>query len=79
MTGVQIGMTFTAATIGKVVPYFIPFLLFTFFIMIISIASGILLARIAKISKKTGVLGSIPGGLSVMVAMSDSMEANTGL
>ncbi|PWU68696.1 AbrB family transcriptional regulator [Gracilibacillus dipsosauri] len=79
ITGVQIGMTFTAATIGKVVPYFIPFLLFTFFIMIISIASGILLARIAKISKKTGVLGSIPGGLSVMVAMSDSMEANTGL
>ncbi|MFC4404410.1 AbrB family transcriptional regulator [Gracilibacillus xinjiangensis] len=79
ITGVQIGATFTAATIEQVIPYFLPFLLFTVGLIILSILSGVLFAKITKIGKPTSVLGSVPGGLSVMVAMSDSLKANTGL
>ncbi|KAB8138546.1 AbrB family transcriptional regulator [Gracilibacillus oryzae] len=79
ITGVQIGATFTTATIGQVAPYFLPFLLFTVVLIILSIVSGIFFAKIAKMGQTTGVIGSVPGGLSVMVAISDSMKANTGL
>ncbi|WP_163537604.1 AbrB family transcriptional regulator [Gracilibacillus sp. YIM 98692] len=79
ITGVQIGATFTASTLGKVIPYFIPFLFFTFLIIGICIISGMLLSKYSSIKTSTSVLGSVPGGLSVMVAMSDSYNANTGL
>ncbi|SFL86258.1 hypothetical protein SAMN04487943_104370 [Gracilibacillus orientalis] len=79
LTGAQIGSTFTASTLSKVIPYFIPFLVITLLLIYVCMKSGELLAKYAKIESSTGVLGSIPGGLSVMVAMSDSMNANTGL
>lgn len=79
ITGVQIGATFTAATISQVMPYFLPFLFFTIALIAISMLSGVLIAKIAKMEQITGVLGSVPGGLSVMVAMSDSLKSNTGL
>ncbi|MGN8647008.1 AbrB family transcriptional regulator [Gracilibacillus sp. HCP3S3_G5_1] len=78
-TGAQIGSTFTSNTLSKVIPYFIPFLIITLLLIYVCMKSGELLAKYAKIERSTGVLGSIPGGLSVMVAMSDSMKANTGL
>src|SRR5699024_5065348 len=45
----------------------------------ICVWSGSLLAKYANIDQTTGILGSVPGGISVMVAMSDSMNAHTGL
>ncbi|WP_058307636.1 AbrB family transcriptional regulator [Gracilibacillus massiliensis] len=79
LTGAQIGSTFTSSTLEKVIPYFIPFLIVTLLLIAICVQSGTLLAKYANIEKTTGILGSVPGGLSVMVAMSDSMKANTGL
>lgn len=79
LTGAQIGSTFTSTTLKGVIPYFIPFLIITILLIVICIQSGTLLAKYANIEKTTGILGSVPGGLSVMVAMSDSMKANTGL
>ncbi len=79
LTGAQIGSTFTSNTLSKVIPYFIPFLIITLVLIYVCMKSGEMLAKYAKIEPSTGVLGSIPGGLSVMVAMSDSMNANTGL
>ncbi|ENH97287.1 hypothetical protein J416_04693 [Gracilibacillus halophilus YIM-C55.5] len=79
ITGIQIGATFTATTIDKVVPYFLPFTLLTCVIIGVCIASGYAIAKWTDIHLPTSLLGSIPGGLSVMVAMSDSTNANTGL
>ncbi|MGP4041268.1 AbrB family transcriptional regulator [Gracilibacillus sp. D59] len=79
LTGAQIGSTFTSNTLNKVIPYFIPFLVITILLIYVCMKSGELLAKYAKIDQSTGMLGSIPGGLSVMVAMSESMNANTGL
>lgn len=79
ITGAQIGSSFSKETIEHVVPYFLPFLVITVLLIAICIWSGSLLAKYAKMEQTTGILGSVPGGLSVMVAMSDSMNANTGL
>ncbi|MDX8046184.1 AbrB family transcriptional regulator [Gracilibacillus sp. S3-1-1] len=79
ITGAQIGTTFTSSTIDKVLPYFLPFLIITVLLIFVCIKSGEWLAKAANMDKATGVLGSIPGGLSVMVPMSDSLKANTGL
>ncbi|WP_018933785.1 AbrB family transcriptional regulator [Gracilibacillus lacisalsi] len=79
LTGAQIGSTFTSNTLSKVIPYFIPFLIITLLLIYLCMKSGELLAKYANMESSTGVLGSIPGGLSVMVAMSESMNANTGL
>ncbi|UOQ47633.1 AbrB family transcriptional regulator [Gracilibacillus caseinilyticus] len=78
-TGCQIGATFTTTTLEKVIPYFVPFFIITVLLIYACMKSGELLAKYASIGKTTGVLGSIPGGLSVMVEMSDSLKANTGL
>ncbi|UOQ85823.1 AbrB family transcriptional regulator [Gracilibacillus salinarum] len=78
-TGCQIGATFTTETLEEVIPYFIPFFIITVLLIYACMKSGEILANYAGISKTTGVLGSIPGGLSVMVEMSDSLKANTGL
>ncbi|GAB2575070.1 AbrB family transcriptional regulator [Gracilibacillus alcaliphilus] len=79
LTGAQIGTTFTDETLGKVLPYFFPFLIMTIIIIFVCIQSGKWLAVHGNIGHATGVLGSVPGGLSVMLEMSDSMKANTGM
>ncbi|WP_159462008.1 AbrB family transcriptional regulator [Salirhabdus sp. Marseille-P4669] len=77
LLGIQIGSTFTTDTVNIVTPYFFPFLLFTLLTIFVAILSGYFLSKLTKIDKMTSVLGAIPGGLSAMVAMSESFKSNT--
>lgn len=47
--------------------------------LLLSSAGGVLLARRARLDTKTASLGTLPGGASGMLAMSDSLGADTRL
>jgi uncharacterized protein len=75
--GIQIGSSFTSNTLVIVAPYFFPFLLLTAIFIGAVITSAYVLSKITKLDKMTSILGAIPGGLSVMVALSESFKSNT--
>jgi membrane AbrB-like protein len=77
--GALFGLFFTASTFQNVVPYIIPFLLITIALVLISIGIGLSLSKIAKIDPVSSVFGSVPGGLTEMVAASESLRANTAM
>ncbi|MBM7569894.1 AbrB family transcriptional regulator [Aquibacillus albus] len=77
--GIQIGTTFTSATLTHVIPYLIPFTLLTIIIIAISLVSAFLLTKWIPVDVTTSMLGSVPGGLSAIIALSDSLEGNTAL
>ncbi|MCT2536079.1 AbrB family transcriptional regulator [Aquibacillus koreensis] len=77
--GFQIGGTFTATTIDHVIPYLLPFSILTIGIILISIGNGFLLSRWLPIDMKTSMLGAVPGGLSVIIALSESLKANAAI
>ncbi|WP_226037853.1 AbrB family transcriptional regulator [Aquibacillus saliphilus] len=79
ITGIQIGGTFTAATIDLVLPYLLPYSLLTIVLIAISLYNGYLLTKWIKVDVPTSMLGSVPGGLSVIIALSGSVNANTAL
>ncbi|GGC88233.1 monooxygenase [Thalassobacillus devorans] len=77
--GIQIGNTFTADTFSSVAPYLIPYSIFTFLLIAISLLNAYVISRYIEIDAKTSMLGSVPGGLSAMLALSDSLRGNTVL
>ncbi len=77
--GIYLGLLFTANTLAAIGPYIVPFLLATVVLVGISIGNGLLLCRIVKLDPVTGVFGTVPGGLSEMVAASDSLGANVAM
>ncbi|WP_234400703.1 AbrB family transcriptional regulator [Virgibacillus senegalensis] len=77
--GIQIGSTFTAATLPTVFPYLFPYTGLTLLLIALSLVSAYLIAKWVKIDVTTSLLGSIPGGLSTVLAMSDSFRGNTVL
>ncbi|MRH41141.1 AbrB family transcriptional regulator [Aquibacillus halophilus] len=79
ITGIQIGGTFTAATIDLVLPYLLPYSLLTIFLITISLVNAYLLTKWIPIDVPTSLLGSVPGGLSAIIALSGSFKANTAL
>ncbi|WP_186577738.1 AbrB family transcriptional regulator [Aquibacillus kalidii] len=79
ITGIQIGATFTATTIDQVLPYFIPYTILTLLLITISLVNAYWLTKWIPIDPTTSMLGSVPGGLSVIVALSDSLKGNTAL
>ncbi|RCW64974.1 hypothetical protein DFR57_112153 [Saliterribacillus persicus] len=79
ITGVQIGTTFTTATLSVVFPFLLPYTFFTLLLIAASMLIAILISKKSKVDSTTSLLGSIPGGLSVMVALVDSLKGNTGL
>ncbi|MDF0725463.1 AbrB family transcriptional regulator [Cytobacillus sp. S13-E01] len=79
LLGIFFGMSFTAATFTTVFPYIIPFILTTVLLLTVSVLNAILVTRFIKIDPITSVFGSIPGGLSEMVASCESLHANTAM
>ncbi|WP_117169412.1 AbrB family transcriptional regulator [Paraliobacillus sediminis] len=77
--GIQIGTTFTATTFTDILPYIIPYEFFTLLLIAISLVASYLLAKWLPIDPITSMLGSIPGGLSAIIALSDAVKGNTGL
>ena len=77
--GIYFGLSFTKETFITVTPYIIPFILFTFVIITLSVCNSIIISKYIKVDTVTSVLGSIPGGLSEMVAASESLKANSSM
>ncbi|WP_299086835.1 AbrB family transcriptional regulator [uncultured Metabacillus sp.] len=77
--GISFGLSFTKETFLTVGPYVLPFLATTIILIIISIINALLISKIVNIDKNTSIFASIPGGLSEMVAASESLQANSSL
>jgi uncharacterized protein len=77
--GISFGLAFTKDTFLTVGPYLVPFLITTIFLIIISILNGLLINKLVDIDKNTSIFASIPGGLTEMVAASESLHANSSL
>ncbi|WP_162357153.1 AbrB family transcriptional regulator [Metabacillus mangrovi] len=79
ITGIYFGTSFSRETLTAAVPFLLPYTLLTALLLTFSITSGLWLARRTGIDPVTGVFASIPGGLSEMVAASDSLKGNAGI
>ena len=77
--GIYFGLSFTKETFITVYPYIIPFLIMTILLLTVSVINSIFVTRFIKIDPMTSVFGSIPGGLSEMVAASHSLKANSAM
>ncbi|MEH7235097.1 AbrB family transcriptional regulator [Bacillus sp. JJ1562] len=77
--GIYFGLSFTKETFVTVYPYIIPFLITTILLLTVSVVNSIFVTRFIKIDPMTSVFGSIPGGLSEMVAASHSLQANSAM
>ncbi|MBP1971142.1 membrane AbrB-like protein [Virgibacillus natechei] len=77
--GIYFGLYFTAETFQTILPYFIPYILFTCVLILLSILLGVLVSRWVNVDKVTSVFSIIPGGLTEMAIASRDMNANAGL
>lgn len=77
--GIYFGQSFTKETFITVGPYIVPFFTLTIVIISINVLNSIFVTRFIGIDRMTSVFASIPGGLSEMVAASESLKANTAL
>lgn len=77
--GISFGLSFTKETFLSVGPYILPFLSCTILLIIISIINGVLISKLVNIDRNTSIFASIPGGLTEMVAASESVKANSSL
>ncbi|PAD21997.1 AbrB family transcriptional regulator [Terribacillus saccharophilus] len=79
LLGIQIGNTFTVHTFHNVQPYLLIYTLLTLLLIAICMVNAYMVSKWVNVDMKTSMLGSIPGGLSAVSALSESMKANTGL
>ncbi|UOR12528.1 AbrB family transcriptional regulator [Halobacillus amylolyticus] len=79
LLGVQIGLTFQADTWANIGPYLLPYSFFSFTIIAISLLFAYILSKQVDIDTTTTMIGSVPGGLSAMIAVSESLQGNTVL
>ncbi|WP_036823615.1 AbrB family transcriptional regulator [Pontibacillus yanchengensis] len=79
LLGIQLGSSFTEGTFQQIGPYIIPYLVFTCLIIGISLFNGFIVSKWIRVNMDTSMLGSIPGGLSASIALSDSLHSNTVL
>ncbi|HZH60600.1 MAG TPA: AbrB family transcriptional regulator, partial [Metabacillus sp.] len=75
--GISFGLSFTKETFLLVGPYILPFLGVTILLIIISVVNGVLISKVVNIDRNTSIFASIPGGLTEMVAASESVQANS--
>lgn len=76
IVGVRLGATVESgmlSLLGGVLPALV---LFTVGLLGASFAAGLILARLARLPRATGVLAFVPGGASAMVAMSPEVGAD---
>ena len=77
--GISFGLSFTKETFLLVGPYILPFLVTTILLIIISVMNGVIISKFVNIDRNTSIFASIPGGLTEMVAASESVQANSSL
>lgn len=79
VTGVVIGTYLEASTLAELGPRWVAVALVTAGTLVVTLAAGLLLARIAPVDRATASLGLVAGGASGIVAMSDDLGADDRL
>ncbi|TVY07621.1 AbrB family transcriptional regulator [Paenibacillus cremeus] len=74
LLGYSMGLAFTADSAMQIVTQLPSMLLATVLTVSFSIASAFVISRQSGISLSSGIIGSIPGGLSQMVVLSEEIE-----
>lgn len=74
--GISFGLYFTIETVQLVGPYALPYIIITLFLITVSIINSSIVSRYIKVDRITSVFGSIPGGLTEMVIVSESLKGN---
>ena len=77
--GATLSATFTIDSFAPIAAHWLPILLSVVLVLIVSILAGLVLHRLAAIDVATASLGTIPGGASGMVAMSDELGGDARL
>ncbi|MCU9612403.1 AbrB family transcriptional regulator [Caldibacillus lycopersici] len=75
--GLNFGLYFTKETFETASAYFLPYVLITIMLIIISMVIGIIISKWIKVDKMTSVFSCIPGGLSEMTVASESLHAKS--
>lgn len=74
--GVVLASGFEPQTLPLIARNWFPVLLAVFGTLVFSLASGLLLARFARLDRRTALVGVLPGAASGMLAMSESVGAD---
>lgn len=77
--GATLSATFTLDSFAPIAAHWIPITGAVVAVLIVSILAGLVLHRLASIDVATASLGTIPGGASGMVAMSDELGGDARL
>jgi uncharacterized protein len=77
--GATLSATFTLDAFAPIAAHWLPILIAVVLVLIVSILAGLVLHRLASIDVATASLGTIPGGASGMVAMSDELGGDARL
>lgn len=77
--GMAVSASFTPEAFALLAQSWFPVVLAVAAVLGLSLVSGTILARISDLDRTTALLGSIPGGASAMVAMSDELHADARL
>jgi membrane AbrB-like protein len=77
--GATLSASFTIDSIRPLGEHWLPISIAVVLVLVISIASGVVLTRIASLDVATASLGTVPGGASGMVAMSEELGGDPRL
>jgi uncharacterized protein len=79
VVGGVLAATFRPSVLPLIAANWLPVCLVVFGTLLLSLAAGMLLARIARLDRRTAALGSLPGAASGMLAMSGPLGADPRL
>jgi len=77
--GATLSASFTVDSLGPLAEHWLPISIAVWLVLVISIVAGVVLTRVAALDIATASLGTIPGGASGMVAMSDELGGDARL
>lgn len=74
--GVSFGLYYTYETLIQTLPYLPVYIIITIFLILFSICLSYLVTKWIKVDPASSIFGSIPGGLTEMVIVSQTFNAN---
>lgn len=77
--GATLSASFTTDSLAPLGEHWLPILIAVWLVLAISILSGLVLTRVAALDIATASLGTVPGGASGMVAMSEELGGDARL
>lgn len=77
--GATLSASFTISALRPLADHWLPIAIAVLLVLVVSIVAGVVLARLAALDVATASLGTVPGGASGMVAMSDELGGDARL